>query len=338
MSLTNDEVLDVMLQRKPEKTVPFSVWHHFAPNEFFDGMKHPEMVQKCITDFKKYVAETDLDFVKLMTDGFFHFPMLGVDDPNDPTQLVQLKEIDANDPWIQAQLKLIQQQLQVTKGKLAFYNIFSPLNYFKWALVNYDNAKLKEAEARFGKLYRENPQVVTNALDKITAGVKVLVKAVSQTDVTGIYYSTQSIQDPKLVNDHDFFTKVQEKVDLNVAGEIDHDFAVNILHICGFAGWKNHLKWYANYPFAVVNYAVHSEKVPLQEGKKIFKDKVILGGLDITEDGTIFIDVPYDASLKVKDLVKKAGKERLILGADCTIQRETPLVNITTIRDTVHQL
>lgn len=338
MSLTNEDVLDVMLQRKPEQTVPFSVWHHFAPNEFFDGMKHPEIVQQCITDFKKYVEETDLDFIKLMTDGFFHFPMPGVDDPNDPNQLAKLKVIDGDDPWIQAQINLIHHQLQYTDGKLAFYNVFSPLTYFKWSLVSYDNSRLAEAETKFGDLYRQNPRLVNDALGKIAQGVKALVKEVAKTEVTGIYYSTQTIQDPDLRDNHDFFTKVHEKIDLDVAAEIDRDFKVNILHICGFAGWKNHLDWFTHYPFAVVNYAVNSEQVPLQEGKKIFKEKVILGGLDITEDGTIYIDVPYDAEVKVTDLVKKAGKDRLILGADCTIQRETPLVNITTIRDTVHKL
>lgn len=338
MALTNKQVLDVMLQRGKETTVPFSVWHHFTPVEFFDGMKDPKEVEQSLTGLKKYVDDVDPDFVKLMTDGFFRFPLVGVEDPNDPAQLVKLQVIDENNAWIKAQINLIHQQLQVTHGKLAFYTVFSPLTYFKWGLVNYDNTRLNEAETRFGELYNNNPKAVEEALNKIAIGVKALIKAIAKTDIEGIYYSTQTIQDPDLRDNHDFFTKVHEKVDLDISREIDRDFEVNILHICGFDGVKNHLDWFTNYPYAVVNYAVHAEHVPLAEGKKIFKNQVILGGLDITKDGTLYIDVPADAAEKATKVVKDAGKDRLILGADCTVQRETPVVNITTVRDAVHQL
>lgn len=338
MDLTNEQVLDVMLQRKPETTVPFSVWHHFTPVEFFDGLKKPEGVKQSLAGLKKYVDDVDPDFVKLMTDGFFHFPLPGVEDPNDPDQLAKLQEIPADDPWIKAQVDLIKQQLEVVHGKLAFYNIFSPLTYFKWALINFDPSNLAEGDKRFGELYAKAPQVVEDALAKIAVGDKRLVQAVAKTGVEGIYYSTQTIQAPDLIDNHDFFTNVHEKIDLDVSQEIDQDFEVNILHICGFEGFRNHLQWFTKYPYKVVNYAVNAEKVPLAEGKKIFPKQVILGGLDITKDGTLYIDVPEDAANNAVKIVKNAGKDRLILGADCTIQRETPVVNITTVRDAVHQL
>lgn len=141
-----------------------------------------------------------------------------------------------------------------------------------------------------------------------------------------------------MIDNHDFFTNVHEKIDLDVSKEIDQDFEANILHICGFEGFRNHLQWFTQYPYKVVNYAVNAEKVPLAEGKKIFPKQVILGGLDITKDGTLYIDVPEDAANNAVKIVKDAGKDRLILGADCTIQRETPVVNITTVRDAVHEL
>lgn len=338
MALSNKQVLDVMLQRQPETTVPFSVWHHFTPVEFFDGLKEPDGVKQSLAGLKKYVDDVDPDFVKLMTDGFFHFPLPGVDDPNDPKQLAKLGTISADDPWIAAQVDLINQQLQLIHGKLAFYNVFSPLTYFKWALINFDSSKLPEADQKFGQLYAKDPQVVEEALAKIADGDKLLIQAIAKTGVEGIYYSTQTIQAPALIDNHDFFNKVHEKIDLDVSKEIDQDFEVNILHICGFEGFRNHLEWFTKYPYQVVNYAVNAEKVPLAEGKKIFANQVILGGLDITKDGSLYIDVPEDAANNAVKIIQDAGKDRLILGADCTIQRETPVVNITTVRDAVHKL
>lgn len=338
MALTNEQVLDVFLQRKPETTVPFSVWHHFTKDEFFDGLKNPDGVKTSLAGLKKYVNDVDPDYVKLMTDGFFHYPFHGVDDLNDPKQLANLQELKDDDPWIKAQIDLINHQLQVVHGKLAFYNVFSPLTYFKWALIDFDSSKLPEGDKKFGALYAKDPQAVTKALESMGRGVKKLVDAIAKTNVEGIYYSTQTIQDPSLRKNKDFFDNVHKRIDLDISKTIDNDFEVNILHICGFEGFLNNLQWFTDYPYAVVNYAVNAENVPLAEGKKIFPKQVILGGLDITKDGTLYNDVPADAAANAVKLVKAAGKDRLVLGADCTIQRDTPVANLTAVRDAVHKL
>lgn len=338
MTFTNKQVLDVMLQRQQETTIPFSVWHHFTKNEFFDGLKYPEGIETSLSGLEKYINDVNPDFVKLMTDGFFHYPFHGVKDLNNLTELKHLKELTNDDPWITGQVELINRQLKVINGKTAFYNVFSPLTYFKWALINWDSSKLNEADSKFAKLYARAPQIVVKTLESMSRGIQLLVKTIAKTGIEGIYYSTQTIQDPSLRNNKDFFVNVHRQVDIEISNVADQSFKVNILHICGFDGFQNNLSWFTDYPYKVVNYAVNAEKVSLKEGKELFPNRVILGGLDITKEGILYKESTDDVEKTVTKLVQDAGKDRLIIGADCTIQRDTPVDNIRAARNTVHQI
>ena len=45
-----------------------------------------------------------------------------------------------------------------------------------------------------------------------------------------------------------------------------------MIHICGYAGRKNDLTTFKDYPVKAVNWATVVEGIPLEEGRKIFGD------------------------------------------------------------------
>ena len=98
----------------------------------------------------------------------------------------------------------------------------------------------------------------------------------------------------------------------------------NVLHIC-----KDNidLDKYVGYPGEVVNWGVYSENLSLEEGRKLFPGKVVLGGLDdrsgVLVDGTLEdIDAAVDA------VIRSFGPKGFILGADCTLPTELSCARI----------
>lgn len=88
-----------------------------------------------------------------------------------------------------------------------------------------------------------------------------------------------------------------------------------ILHICKP---KVRLTRFTDYRADAVNWGVEESGVPLSEGRRLFPDKVLLGGLNHHE-GCLFQD-NYDILEKeVHALIDQVGKKKLIVGSDCTL-------------------
>jgi uroporphyrinogen decarboxylase len=134
-----------------------SFWKHFLDDETVDALAHPEIVDEVIAGHKQYFSETDFDFYKLMSDGYFIYPS------DEQQQQV----------WIDKQIELVNQLLEILpEGKDAYYNIFSP-EYYTLFKYNFD---------------------LTHPLDNnIIDNVILLVsRLLEETSIKGIYYSTRS--------------------------------------------------------------------------------------------------------------------------------------------------
>ena len=223
------------------------------------------------------------------------------------------------------------------RGRLVFYTIFSPVTVLKWSLFDHEQERLTTGDHRFADLYLQDPAVVKEALTKVAQDIKTLVKVILSTGIDGIYYSTQSIQDKRLKN-YQFFKEVIEPVDLDVIKVINAGSNLNILHVCGFAGATNELSWYKDYPLQVINWATHVDQLSLAEGKKLFAEKPVLGGFGNTEQDILYSGTKEEIQAEAKRLVKAAGRKGVIIGADCTVPRDTPEAHIKWVEDAVHEL
>ncbi|MFT8362258.1 MAG: uroporphyrinogen decarboxylase family protein [Sporolactobacillus sp.] len=331
-----EEVLEA-LHNKNNKVTPVSFWRHFAPDEFVDALSEPSVVQTNIEGLRKYVQDVHPDFVKLMTDGYFQYPMLKVADIHDSSSLQQLENLPEDHPWLTGQAELVKKQIAVVEGRVTFYNVFSPLTVLKWALIGYHSADLAQADRLLADLYEQDPDGLKEVLLKIGADVKKQIKIATDNGADGIYYSTQSIQDSRTDN-KTFFKEIQEVVDLDVIEQINSCSDLNILHICGFAGATNHLEWFKDYPLQIINWATHVDKCSLSEGKKLFAGKVVLGGFGNTDEDILYAGTKQQIQEEVKRIIEDAGKEGVIIGADCTILRDTPVEHLLWAEDATHTL
>ena len=117
---------------------------------------------------------------------------------------------------------------------------------------------------------------------------------------------------------------------LNGANRVSQN---NILHICGYEGSRNDLSLYVNYDAKAINWAVNIEKVSLQEGKKIFGGRAVIGGFDNRHTGLLYKGSQSEIENLTEQLLRDAGKTGVILGADCTVPRDIDLNRLKWVRD-----
>ena len=57
----------------------------------------------------------------------------------------------------------------------------------------------------------------------------------------------------------------------------------------------------------------------MKEAKEKFPDKVIIGGFSNQEGSVLYTGTKEELQAETEKLVKEAGRERLIIGADCSL-------------------
>lgn len=320
MSLSRETVLKA-LHNETVDQIPASFWRHFADNEFTNAATTPSVLTTNLNGHRDYYQAVDVDFAKTMLDGYFPYPFHGVNDPKSITDLHNLRPIEENDPWLTGQVALAEKQKQLAGDRPTFVTMFSPLFLLKWALIEHYQEPLLLADKRFADMYEEDPQLVLHVLKVISDDQKKVAKALMTTDIDGIYYSTQEIQDERTSNPQ-FFEEVMEPVDIDVQNTINAVSPLNILHICGFDGADNHLDWFVNYPLQVINWATETDGYSLAAGKKLFGDRPVMGGLDNSTKGILYSGTKQQIQDKVHALISEAGNQGVLLGADCTVPRD----------------
>jgi uroporphyrinogen decarboxylase len=107
----------------------------------------------------------------------------------------------------------------------------------------------------------------------------------------------------------------------------------NILHICGYAGYRNDLSHFIDYPAQIINFASVVEGVSLGEGKKRFRGKPVIGGFGNTTADILYKGSRAEIEAETERLLKEAGTLGVALGADCTVPRDIPRDHLKWVRD-----
>lgn len=323
MSNIRDDLIRAF-NNEEESIVPLSVWHHFTTNEHVQADNNQYFVNADISNESKFVESVDSDFVKLMNDGFFTYNLNNVENPNEISSLNKITEINNDNIWLTNQKKILEEQIKsIDSNKFKFSNVFSAITIFKWILIaDQPDIDVEISNKKFADLYEKDPQVVIHALEVINKDIKKQIKLGHDAGVDGIFFSTQEIQDPRI--DKSFFDEVQKRLDGELIDYINQKFDIGILHICGFAGAQNHLKYFVDYDLPVFNWATKFDGYSLSEGKKLFKNKVVLGGLGNTDEDVLVKGSKEDIQNEIDKLLDETGTAGVIIGADCTVPRDTP--------------
>lgn len=302
--------------------VPVGFWFHFAGEE--------QKGDKCVEAHLKYYRETDLDFVKIMSDGYFIYPFPEIKTADD---WAKLTPIGKDHPFIRDQVDRAKKIVDaIGKERCVFYNVFAPFSTIRF----YRGSQQTMLDLQ------ENRYAVIHALDVIAQDNAALAEAViREAGCDGVYYACQGAEYDRFTEED--YRRIISPSDLYVLERANRFSDNNIFHMCGFAGRKNRLSVWKDYPAKVVNWAVHVEDISLEEGRLLFGGRTALGGFETHFDEHSRRGMLYDASKEelqayTRDIILRHGKQGLMLGGDCTFDAKTDWERIRWIVEAARSL
>jgi uroporphyrinogen decarboxylase len=286
----------------------------------------------------KYYREFQPDFVKIMSDGFFIYPSREFREAERAADLRKITPLGPRHPWIEKQVEFVKNLTGVFgKEVLSFYNVFSPVTYFKFGR----RSSKKAPDALLGDFIQEDRDALIHALNIVAGDLAVLARRVTaEGGADGIYFSAQDQIDPRIGDEER--RQIFAPADIRVleaanegapAGGPKGPGPLNILHICGYAGRRNDLSHFTEYPVQIVNWAAAVEGVSLGEGKKIFGGRPVIGGFANTAEGILYRGTEAEIKAETRRILNEAGRTGVVLGADCTIPRDTDLRHLQWVRE-----
>ena len=317
-----ERVLNAM-NLKPVDHVPVGFWFHFKGEE--------TKGENCVQAHLRYYRETDLDFLKVMSDGFFAYPSSV--DVKEPEDWYKLEPLPKDHPYFTEQIARAKGIVDaIGSERCVFYNVFCPFSTIRFAYP--DDLVMEHLRA--------DPNAVLHALDVIAQDQAYLCeKLITEAGCDGIYYPVQGGEVGRFTEEE--YHKWVSPSDLYVLERANRYPDNNILHCCGWAGDKNDLKIWKDYPVKLVNWAVHVEGVSLEEGRVLFGNRASLGGFqtlwDATKrEGIIYHGTKEELQEYTRELILDHGKLGLLLGGDCTIADDLPWERIRWIVEAARSL
>ena len=322
------ELLLKAFRGEPVDRVPVGFWHHFTnEDEWLVGFGNQAIIEKNLAGHQAFLAEVEPDFIKLMSDGYFAYPNERLKKVQSIKDLADIEPLGADHPWISEQVELVQKiRAGFTEDLVAIYNIFAPVTYFKWLI-----GKVAGGDDIIADFLVEDAVLTKRVLDVIAQDIAALTeRIIKEAGADGIYLSVQSIQDARVsAEDYKAFIAPSELAVLEAANAAG---GVNILHICGYEGARNDVHLFTDYPAQVINWAVGPEGISLAEGRKLFGGRTVLGGFENGKTGLLYTGSQEAIQNETKRLIAEAGKDALIIGADCTIPSDIDPERIEWVR------
>lgn len=301
---------------EPQDGMLAGFWHHFLENEKQQvfGYRDEKIISRVIAAQKQFYDNTHPGFVKIMSDGFFLLPNLLDVELDTASDLEKIKRLSADDPWIMDQTAMVKRIVAHYQGQIgSFYNVFSP-----WYQLRLRFEILDGDPNKIYRFFREEPALFKRTLMELATDLKLLVELLlRETGIEGIYLCVQQPQGNGITLKH--WEDSIKPSELSLLAQAQKVKDNNLLHICGFDGKRNDLTAYREYPFKAVNWATHIEQVSLEEGKRIFGGRAVLGGFANTEKDILFKADQQELIAATSNLINETGTKGFLVGADCSV-------------------
>lgn len=281
--------------------IPSGFWIHF-PKEEQEG-------EEAVNAHISFLKETDIDILKIMNENEMRSreKMFSAEDWN------RIRPINKKSKLIQNQIEIIKRILDKTKGEVV---VLGTIHGVIASASHSSGYSYSESSNIMPKHLTEKPEIVGAAFRAIAESTAIFAEACVEAGVDGIYYAALGGEKHKFTDEQ--FEEYIKPCETMVLNTVQNVKGFNVLHMC-----KDNLNLtrYKDYPVNVVNWAIHENNLRLEEGKEIFKDKTILGGLD-DRSGVLVDGTMEDIENEVHSILDRMGTTKFILGADCTLPTE----------------
>ena len=289
--------------------IPAGFWLHFPESCF-----HGDAAVQAHLDFFR---ESETDIMKIMNENVIPCSVPIVN----PEDWAKIPAYDRNASFIQDQLEITKKILDKVHDNgivlLTVHGVVASAWHARGGTAGYETGSSFLVEH-----LRANPEAVAQAYDRISDALAILTEEALKIGVDGIYYAALG-GESYLYTDEEFERYVKPN-DLKVLQAASKRPAFNILHMCKD---RLNLERYRDYPVDVVNGGVYEHNPSLLEGRKIFGDAAILGGLD-DRAGVLVDGTEQEIRSEVHRVIGEMGQRKFLLGADCTLPTEIEMARI----------
>lgn len=263
-----------------------------------------------------FFKQSDTDIAKIMNENLVPSPGAG---SLFPESYKAVKSFDRHTSFIKTQLDFTSKIIDGIKEDLFTMGTLhgicaSALHPIEKSGYDYDSARRIQAES-----LRTDERTTLDAFKRIADGMCELVYGYKETGIDSIYYASLGAES-RIFTDEEF-EKWIKPFDLQIMRVIKESGLYCFLHICKDGLNMNRYK--DGYPELadVVNWGIYEAPFSLEDGRKLFEGKTILGGLP-NRHGVLVDGSEEDIKREVKNIISSFGKKGFILGADCTLATE----------------
>lgn len=301
----------VMAAIKGEKVdrLPVGFWMHFRP-EFHHG-------EKSVAEHLRFLQGTGVDILKIMNENECpcKYPIQTAGDWD------HVSADSLCDESMRDQLEIVKRVTDATKQEAfviaTVHGLISAAHHAMGRPEIYDDISYLLPQH-----LHENPKGFSKALDEITDYLITLAQGCVKEGVDGIFYAAFGAE-KGLFTKEEFDEYIRPR-DLKILQAIKDAGAVSVLHICR----RNlDMERYGGYRADIVNWGEYAGNLSLEEGKKLFPGCTILGGFD-DRDGPLVNGSREEIAAWTESVVTRMGREKFIMGADCTLPTDLPLEHI----------
>ncbi len=284
--------------KKPDM-IPAGFWYHYN-----SSLTTEQMAEAHLKTFR----ETNVDVYKIMQDYLQHIDVT-ISSPDDWDK-VQYPGRESE--VFKKLIDVIKRILDSTgHDALVFQTMFGPL---KTLVQTYGYDMIMEYS-------KTNPDKIAAAAKRVAEAQKEWVQGFIENGADGIFYAGQ-FSEPGRFSDKEFDLMVRVP-DMMVLDAAILSNAKIIMHICGEPDYDYHTipERYVNYPGSIINWSVKDTGITISEGKKLFHNKPILGGMN--NRGNILKGTDDEIITEVNSIISSLKSTTgFMLGADCTVQGE----------------
>lgn len=307
--MTKYERVVAAIEGREVDRIPCSFSLHFPHDKAFGAAG-----VKAHLDFFK---ESDTDIIKIMNENLV--PHIGEGKIKTPA------DYSASVPECSMKCSYMQEQIDFTKKILdqAEPDTFSVgtlhgicasgLHPIEKSGIPYDDARALQVA-----LLREDSRTMLSAFQKIADGMSELSQSYIKAGVNAVYYAALGAEYRYFTDEE--FSKWIMPFDKQIMKAIKDAGGYCFLHMCKDGLNMERYRSYAELA-DVVNWGVFEVPFSIDEGKKLFPGKTILGGLP-NRHGVLVDGTDEEIRSTVKDVIAKYGRKNLIVGADCTLATE----------------
>lgn len=306
-----EELLAFLKNGTPMRGVPAGFWMHFPVTAQHGGA--------AIDAHMQYYGETGVPLVKIMNEHPYRLAER-IETPEDWRKVRPLKLEDTDYPAFLDEIRMLRARM----GEDALI-----LATIHGVLVSACHAtdgmgKFPDLNNTITRHLKENPEATAVGVNAIADTLKRLSAACIEAGADGIYYAALGAEEERF--SEALYTTYVKPLECDLLGSLMERGAV-FLHIC-----KDHprLPMFQGYPCHVVNWAEHSSNYTLEDGAALFPQQRILGGFD-NKGGLLFDGSAEQLAERISGVIGRIGRERTVIGADCTLPGTTDAARIRSV-------